>query len=405
MGGIVRQSHPNWGQGTRIALWFGDGLLSTVNCKPSTSMHWFERRIRRYEHRRWTTDDNRRVRPFDWGLEHIGGDPEHPDPAAYVHAYAKRAIANSAEWFATTPASDYQLDAENVLTFTSSIQSPWPENNTVCAQFFPARNIVRQSSGQGFSRVTKASRKGASATEGVSAGLPAVVLLPNWNAKWHGQRGLCEWLQRIGITVLRLSLPYHDRRMATGHERADQLVGPNIGLTLQANRQAVQDTRRCLRWLEQQGFCRLGILGTSIGSSVGYITMVHDEGLRAGGFFHVSTYFADVVSQGMTTTHVWESLRHHVTVDELRDFWAPVSPMPYVQRGLGAGKKAFMVYGKYDPTFLPELTAQMLAALHEHGANLRTLELHCGHYSLELPPFSHIAGYRMLTFLRGALAQ
>jgi hypothetical protein len=202
-----------------------------------------------------------------------------------------------------------------------------------------------------------------------------------------------------------LSLPYHDRRMAKGHERADQLVGPNIGLTLQANRQAVHDTRRCLRWLEQQGFSRLGILGTSIGSSVGYITLVHDDALRAGGFFHVSTYFADVVSQGMTTTHVWESLRHHVTVDELRDFWAPVSPMPYVERGLGAGKNAFMVYGKYDPTFLPELTAQMLAALRQHGANLRTLELHCGHYSLELPPFSHIAGYRMLTFLRSALAQ
>ena len=338
-------------------------------------MHWFERRIRRYEHRRWTTDDNRRVQPFHWGLEHIEGNPEDPEPAAYVHEYARRAIETSKEWFAATPAGDYRLDAENALTFTSSIISPWPENNTVHAQFFPARD-----------------RRAA------------VLLLPNWNAKWHGQRGLCEWLQRIGISVLRLSLPYHDRRMAKGHERADQLVGPNIGLTLQANRQAVQDSRRCLRWLEQQGFSRLGILGTSIGSSVGYITLVHDEALRAGGFFHVSTYFADVVSQGMTTNHVWESLRHHVTVDELRDFWAPVSPMPYVERGLGAGKNAFMVHAKYDPTFLPELTAQMLAALRRHGAHPRTLELHCGHYSLELPPFSHIAGYRMLTFLRSALA-
>ena len=339
-------------------------------------MHWFERRIRRYEHRRWTTDDNRRVQPFHWGLEHIGGNPHDPHPADFVSRYARQAIESSKEWFATTSATDYRVDAENVLTFTSSIDSPWPENNTVHAQFFPAKS------------------KGA-----------AVLLLPNWNAKWHGQRGLCEWLQRIGITVLRLSLPYHDRRMARGHERADQLVGPNIGLTLQANRQAVQDSRRCLRWLEQQGFTRLGILGTSIGSSVGYITLVHDEALRAGGFFHVSTYFADVVSQGMTTNHVWEALRHHVTVDELREYWAPVSPMPYVERGLGAGKNAFMVYGKYDPTFIPELTAQMLAALRRHGANLRTLELHCGHYSLELAPFSYVAGYRMLTFLRSALAQ
>jgi hypothetical protein len=338
-------------------------------------MHWFERQIRQYEHRRWSTDDNRRVQPFDWGLEHIGGNPGDPHPAAYVRNYARWAIENSHEWFATTPAEDYRLDAENVLSFTSSMQTHWPENDTVHARLFPGRN------------------KNA-----------AVLVLPNWNAKWHGQDGLCQWLQRLGITALKLSLPYHNRRMAKGHERADQLVGPNIGLTLQANRQAVQDSRRCLRWLEQRGFTKLGILGTSIGSSVGYITLVHDAALKAGGFFHVSTYFADVVSQGMTTNHVWEGMRQHVTVDELREFWAPISPMPYVERGMGAGKNAFMVYGKYDPTFLPALTEQMLAALRRHGATPKTVELHCGHYSLELAPFSYIAGYRMLTFLRSSLA-
>jgi hypothetical protein len=78
--------------------------------------------------------------------------------------------------------------------------------------------------------------------------------------------------------------------------------------------------------------------------------------------------------------------------------------MPYVERGLGAKRNAFMVYGKYDPTFLPELTEEMLEALHEHGANPKTLELPCGHYSLELSPFSYIAGYRMLRYLHSALA-
>ena len=344
-------------------------------------MNWFARCIHRYETRRWKTDDNRLVRPFSWGLEHIGGPVDHPDPPAYLREYSRHTIENSHDWYSTTPADDYSLDAENVLTFTSSIASPWPENNNVYAQFFPARQRVK----------------------GRTRG-PAVLILPNWNAKWHGQRGLGEWLQRIGISALKMSLPYHDRRMAQGHERADQLVGPNIGLTLQANRQAVQDARRCLRWLEQQGFTRLGILGTSIGSSVGYITLVHDPAVRAGGFFHVSTYFADVVSQGMTTVHVWESLRQHVTVNELREYWAPVSPMPYVELGLGAGKDAFMVYGKYDPTFPPALTEQMLTALRRQLPHPRTLALHCGHYSLELPPFSHIAGYRMLSFLLQALA-
>jgi hypothetical protein len=348
-------------------------------------MHWFERKIRRYEHRRWTTDDNRRVQPFDWGLEHIGGDPSDPHPGEFVRQYARQAIENSAEWFATTPATDYRLDKENVLTFTSSIESPWPENNTVYARLWPAS--------------TNRGRPPFKAPKGT-----AVLVLPNWNAKWHGQDGLSEWVARFGITALKMSMPYHSRRMAKGHERADQICGPNIGLTLQANRQAVQDARRCLRWLEQQGYTRIGILGTSLGSSVGYIVLMHDAAIRAGGFLHFSTYYADVVSQGMTTNHVWEGLREHVTVDELRDYWAPISPMPYVERGMGAGTKSFLVYGKYDPTMLPELSRQMLDALRHHGAHPRSLQLHCGHYSLELPPFSYIAGYRVLSFLRSALA-
>jgi hypothetical protein len=338
-------------------------------------MRWFEHKIRRYEHRRWTTDDNRRVQPFAWGLEHVGGGAQERDPAVFLREYARRSTETSHDWFSTSPAADYRLDSEGVLTFSSSIASPFPENNTVHAQYFPAKNSRR-----------------------------AVLVLPNWNAKWHGQRGLCEWIQRLGISALKMSLPYHDRRMVRGHERADQLVGANVGLTLQANRQAVHDARRCLRWIERQGYTRIGLLGTSIGSSIGYITMVHDPAVGAAGFFHVSTYFADVVSQGMTTSHVWEGLRHHVTVDELREFWAPISPMPYVERGMGAGRASFMVYGKYDPTFLPELTAQMIASLRRHGANPRTLGLHCGHYSLELAPFSYLAGYKMLTFLRSALA-
>jgi hypothetical protein len=337
-------------------------------------MSWYEHAIRRYEHRRWTTDDNRMVRPFEWGLEHIDGDPLNDEPRAFLRDYTRNAIEHSAEWFTGREVTDFELRRDNVLRFTSPMESACPENNAVHGQFFPARK-------QG----------------------PAVLVLQNWNAKWHGQIALCQWLQRIGISALKMSLPYHDRRMANGHERADQLVGPNIGLTLHANRQAVQDARACLTWLEQRGYTRLGILGTSIGSSVGYITLVHDKRVRAGGFFHVSTYFADVVSQGMTTNHVWEGLRHEVSVDELREYWAPISPMPYVERGMGAGRNTFMVYGKYDPTFLPELTEEMLSALRRNGADPRTLELPVGHYSLELAPFSYVAGWRMFSYFLEAL--
>src|SRR6266404_1243324 len=92
-----------------------------------TMNNWFARRIHHYEQRRWKTDDNRLVRPFAWGLEHIGGPADHPNPGEFVRAYAHGVLENSEEWYDTTPATDYRLDEQKVLTFTSSIESPWPE--------------------------------------------------------------------------------------------------------------------------------------------------------------------------------------------------------------------------------------------------------------------------------------
>jgi hypothetical protein len=345
-------------------------------------MSWLERKIRQYEHRRWSTDDNRRVLPFHWGLEYAGGRPDESDPRAFLNAWVQDTLTHSDEWFAVAPASDYCLHppensghSGHVLTFTSLVQSPWAENNLVHARLFAVR-------GTG----------------------PAVVLLPQWNAKWDVQVNLCRWLNRVGITVLRLSMPYHDRRMIPGHERADNLVGPNIGLTLQANRQAVVDTRQCLLWLAQQGYGKLGLVGTSIGSAVGFITMAHDPLVRAGAFLHVSTYFADVVRSGMNTSHVWEGLRQNVSPEELRRYWSPISPFPYVPRMCGSTQRMLMVAGDYDPTFLPELSQSIIREVRAVGVRADTLVMPCGHYSLELKPFSYAAALKMGMFLFQHLA-
>jgi len=347
-------------------------------------MRWFEQRIRRYEHRRWTRDENRRVLPFEWGLEYIGGPASDPhsseDPRTYLNAWVDRTLAHSDEWFAVTPADDYRLSEEEsgqekVLTFTSALRSPWPKNNTVCARLFAVGKTG-----------------------------PAVVVLPQWNAKWNVQVNICRWLNKMGITALRLSMPYHDRRSIPGHERADYLVGPNIGLTLQANRQAVLDARRCLIWLDQQGYGKLGLVGTSIGSAVGAVTMCHDPLVRAGAFLHVSTYFADVVRTGMNTAHVWEALRTKVTGDELRRFWAPISPSPYLPRMHGTTQKILMVTGRYDPTFWPEFSEEIIRGVSREIAEAEVLRMPCGHYSLELFPFSYTAALQMGLFLFRNLA-
>ena len=347
---------------------------------------WIETRVRRYEHGRWASEKNRKNLPFGWGLEYLGGRANEPEPRKWLENFVTETLAHSGEWFSAAPVGDYEVRPSkeargetSVLTFTSAIDSPYAENNRVYARFFPAR------------------------TSG-----PAVIVMSQWNAKWHEQVSVCRWLQRLGISALRLSLPYHDKRAIPDHPRGDNLVGPNVGLTIQANRQAVCDARACLRWLESQGYDRLGVLGTSVGSAISFITMAHEPALRAGAFLHVSTYFGDVVANGLTTTNVWEQMRNKLTPMDLRRFWEPISPFPYSGRVSpaklgGTSKKILAITGDYDPTFWPELTEEFLAELRSHGVPFEHLHMPCGHYSMGEPPFSYVAGLRFGSFLFQAL--
>jgi hypothetical protein len=342
-----------------------------------STIHYLERA-------QWRRETRRVTHPFAWGIEHLGGDPTSDNPRAFLDRYAREALRESERFFATGPAESYRLDGDT-LTFPSAIESPYPDNNLVRARWFPSRAAADNGApGEGSRR--------------------AVVVLPQWNADADSHVSICRVLSRFGVSALRLSLPYHDERKVAGVARADYMVSPDIGLTLQASRQAVLDTRRALRWLEEQGYGPLGILGTSIGSAVAFITLAHEPGLRAAVLLHVSTYFADVVRTGLTTAHVWEGLKDQVTADELRRYWSPISPFPYVPRLKGAGKKLLMVSGRYDLSFLPEFSRQLWEALAAEGIPYELVNLACGHYTLAKPPFSYWAGLRFVPFLRRALS-
>ena len=86
-------------------------------------MSLLEQRIRRYEHARWTTDNNRRVFPFEWGLEHVGGGSHEPDPRRFLNAWVDQTLASSEEWFAAEPADDYVLHSILCLVSNSGIFS------------------------------------------------------------------------------------------------------------------------------------------------------------------------------------------------------------------------------------------------------------------------------------------
>jgi dienelactone hydrolase len=230
----------------------------------------------------------------------------------------------------------------------------------------------------------------------------AVLLLPQWNAQPESHIDLCHVLNRLGISALRLTLPYHEERRPAELERADYLVSSNVGRTIQSVRQAVLDARAAVKWLsEDGGYDRIGILGTSIGSCTAFLTFVHDERIDVGVFNHVSGYFADVVWNGITTRHVREGFGHELTLEELREYWLPISPMPFISRLPELRRRPIrFIAARYDLTFPAKLSHEVIAEMKRHGVELDVTWLSCGHYTSGEAPWKYLDGWKIATFFR-----
>jgi dienelactone hydrolase len=320
---------------------------------------------------------DRVARPFEYGLDWSAQWPvtqglavNGGGPGGYLNELNRRAIAASDEFFG------YEVprftSRGEWLEFESAVRTPYSENNLVRARWFPAR----ESRGK------------------------AVVVLPHWNAKLPQHNALCAGLARLGISALRLSLPYHDARMPAELNRADYAVSANICRTIDATRQAVIDTRCCFDWLEQQGYTDLGVIGTSLGSCYAFLASAHDPRIRVNVFNHCSTFFADVVWGGLSTRHIRESLEGAVDLETLRRLWLCISPPSYWPRYASQRKHAKFIYTRYDTTFPVHLSREVIAGAKKHDFDHEVTVLPCGHYTMGEFPFKYIAGYSICAFVK-----
>ena len=356
-----------------------------------------------------SVDNNRVVRPLEWGVEWARGwpcrngfPPGHVpaeatnDAEKFLREYNERIVASSDEFFSYETPKDFRLERREIqvcstrevpdakleekvrgthadfLRFTSPVRTPYAENNMANARWFQAR------------------------------GRRAVVLLPHWNSDALAYSSLCKVFNLLGIAVLRLSKPYHDVRRPAGIYRADYAVSANIARSLDASRQGVIDVRCCLDWLEQQGYSRLGVMGTSLGSCYAFLAAAHDPRIRVAAFNHASTYVADVVWHGQSTRHIREGLESQIDLDRLRGLWSGVSPMSYFRQYARWPKKSLVIYARYDLTFLPELSEQVVQEFARHKLDHKVVVLPCGHYTTGEAPFKYMDGWQLASFLRTA---
>jgi hypothetical protein len=337
-----------------------------------------------WERRLASISKDRRVRPFDWGLDWLppNGHGASDEPAERLARYVEQVLGDTDAFYTPEPTRHYTLTKATaaepaLLSFPTARQTPHVENNTVYAQYFPGR----------AKPATRARR--------------AVLVLPQWNSDAEGHIGLARLLARFGVSALRLSLPYHDRRMPAELTRADYIVSANLARTLEVCRQAVQDARRAIWWLEREGYERIGILGTSLGSCLSMLTTAHEPRIVAQALNHVSPYFADVVWRGLSTQHVRQGLEGHVALDRLRALWMPISPLHYLDRV--RDRRTLLVYAKYDLTFPVDLSRHLIAEFRRQHISHRVTVLPCGHYSTGSAPFKYMDGYVLTRFLLEAL--
>jgi dienelactone hydrolase len=324
-----------------------------------------------WERRLASEDQNRLPRPFEWGLDWLNLDPASPDPSAAIAAWSSAVMRDTDAFYGEPRQSAFERSGDR-LRFESAIRTPHPENNVVMLRVFPARE-----------RRPNQPRR-------------AVVVLPQWNADAEGHVGLCRLFAWWGITALRLTLPYHETRRPADLARSEYIVSANVGRTLQVNRQAVVDTRRAVDWLQDQGYERIGVMGTSLGSCLSMLTMAHDPRIRAGAFNHVSPFFADVVWHGLSTSHVRETLEGHVGLDALREYWMPISPWPFIERV--RGRRMLLVHARYDLTFPIDLSRKFLNEFTRRGVPHAQALLPCGHYTTGKTPFKYLDGYYLTKF-------
>jgi len=383
-----------------------------------------------WETRLTTRDENRVVRPLEWGFEWIAPFLESHGFAQYIpkpeelkdEAAAEAAmlrinqllIRHSDKFYGYERPTDFRLEERfpelyptNVrpetlakdaalkqkaaegktpkaqfLRFTSPERTPYPENDLVNARWYPA----------------PASKDGSRPRQ-------AIIVMPQWNADAFSHNALCTIFNKMGISALRLSKPYHDIRRPAELERSDYTVSANIGRTLSATRQAVVDIRCCLDWLEEQGYEQFGVLGTSLGSCYAFLASAHDARLRVNAFNHASTAFGDVVWAGQSTRHVKQGLvEAGLTQSRIRDLWAVVSPISFYDRintsvcG-GPQKRVLMIYANYDLTFPKEYSLQVYEAFKRIGLNFECRVLPCGHYTTGETPYQYIDGWYMGSFV------
>jgi dienelactone hydrolase len=239
------------------------------------------------------------------------------------------------------------------LRFPSALTSPYPENNTVHAEYYCPKG------------------KGP---------FPGVIVLDITGGDQSLSRTISCSLAQNKIAALFVQMAYYGPRRPPGSKL--RLLSTNLAHTMEAIRQTVLDVRRATAWLEARPEIdaqRLGLHGTSLGSMIGALSAEMEPRLQRvsillGGGGLVEAYYDH--PQAARYRKIWEALGG--TKEQVIQALAPIDPLTYASSL--KGRKVLMVAGKRDEIVPPSATE----ALWKAAGKPKIVWYDCTHYGAAL---------------------
>ncbi|MFL5339333.1 MAG: alpha/beta hydrolase family protein [Gemmataceae bacterium] len=253
--------------------------------------------------------------------------------------------------FELTPRSVAKLSGYTIseLTFPSPVESPYPENNRVYAEYY-------RPDGAGP--------------------FPGVIVLEILAGGEGVARGMASLLAQNNVAALFVRMAYYGPR-SPKTERI-RLLSTDIPRTLDAVRQTVLDCRRATAWLESRPEVnpkRLGIVGTSLGSFLAALTAEMEPKLgkaalllTGGGF--VDAYYDHPRAKPYVT--MYEKIGG--TKKLLKEVLAPADPLTYAEKL--KGRDVLIIAAKRDDIVPPS----MAEALWEAAGKPKIVWFNTTHY-------------------------
>ncbi|GIW82786.1 MAG: hypothetical protein KatS3mg105_4593 [Gemmatales bacterium] len=251
------------------------------------------------------------------------------------------------------------------LRFPSPVTSPYPENNTVHAEYY--RPVIQGK-------------------------MPGVIVLHITGGDQSLSRTISTILAKNGIAALFVQMAYYGPRRPAG--KRVRLLSADYNHTMAAVRQTVLDLRRAAAWLESRPEIdrqRLGILGTSLGSFMAALTAEMEPRLKRvvvllGGGGFVEAYYDDPRFELIKVS--LQALGFSKA--DLIKLIAPADPITCAANL--KDRKLLIIAGKKDEIVPPK----MAEALWQAAGKQKIVWYDCGHYTAILylvPAMKHIVNH------------